>query len=102
MPRRPRSVQPRGRRDRRGDRRECWTRDVTGLEERRADEGQPLPVLVDRQTLEDQLVADVIEGFVVEPEFLLQPPIADPLLQVQQADDEGQRLRERCYCLPPC
>jgi hypothetical protein len=60
-----------------------------------------LPALVHSQPLDDQLVADVIEGLVVEPEFLAQAPIADPFLQIQQADDEGQGLRERCYGLPP-
>jgi hypothetical protein len=67
---------------------------VVCFEDRRADEGESLSALVDRQTFHDQLVADVIEHLVVEPEFLLQAPIADPLLQVQQADDEGQGLRE--------
>jgi hypothetical protein len=38
-----------------------------------------LSALVDRQAHDDQLVADILERFVVEPEFLLQPPIADPL-----------------------
>jgi hypothetical protein len=46
-------------------------------------------------------VADILERFVVEPEFLAQPPIADPLPQAQQACDEGQGLRECCYGLPP-
>ena len=67
-----------------------------GLEEGRADKGQPLSSLVDRQTLDDQLVTDVLDRLLVEPEFLLQAPITDPLLQIQQADDEGQGLRECC------
>ena len=29
----------------------------------------------------DQLVRDVLDGVLVEPEFLAQPPIADPLLR---------------------
>jgi hypothetical protein len=53
-----------------------------------------LPALVHRQALDDQLVTHIIEGLVAEPEFLAQPPIADPLLQIQQAADEGQGLRE--------
>ena len=44
----------------------------------------------------DQLVRDVLDGVLVEPEFLAQPPIADPLLRAQQACDEGYSLRE-CY-----
>ena len=71
------------------------------LEQIRPDKGQPLPVLVDRQPLDDQFVADVLDRLVIEPEFLAEPPIADPLLQIQQADDEGQGLRECCYGLPP-
>jgi hypothetical protein len=39
-------------------------------------------------------VANVLKGLVIETEFLLQPPIADPLLQAQQACDEGYALRE--------
>jgi hypothetical protein len=74
---------------------------VVCLEDRRAHKGEALAALVDRQALDDQLVADVLERLVVEPELLAQPPIADPLLQVQQTDDEGQGLRERCYGLPP-
>jgi hypothetical protein len=73
---------------------------VVCLEDRRADKGEPLPVLVDRQAPDDQLVPDVIERLVVEPELLAQPPIADPFLQVQQTDDEGQGLRESCYGAP--
>ena len=87
--------------DRRGGRRKCRRRGVAGLEEGRADKGEPLSALVDRQALDDQLVADIIERLVVEPEFLAQPPIADPLLQAQQACDEGQGLRETCDGLPP-
>jgi hypothetical protein len=49
--------------------------------------GQPLSALVDRQALDDQFVTDVLDGLLVEPEFLAQPPIADPLLQAQQACD---------------
>ena len=75
--------------DRRGGRRKCRGRGVAGLEEGRADKGEPLSALVDRQALDDQLVADILERLVVEPEFLAQPPIADPLLQAQQACDEG-------------
>jgi hypothetical protein len=55
---------------------------------------QPLSVLIDRQALDDQLVANVLEGLVVEPKFLAQTPIADPLLQAEQACDEGEGLRE--------
>jgi hypothetical protein len=87
--------------DGRRDRRKCGDRGVAGLEESRADEGKPLSTIVDCQPLDDQFVADVVEGLVVEPEFLAQPPIADPLLQIQQADDKGQGLRECCYGLPP-
>jgi hypothetical protein len=65
--------------DRRGGRCECWGRGVAGLEKGRAGEGQPLSTLVHRQALQDQLVTDVLDRFVVEPEFLAQPPIADPL-----------------------
>ncbi len=50
------------------------------LEEGRADKSKPLSALVDRQALDDQLVAHVLERLVVEPEFLAQAPIADPLL----------------------
>jgi Transposase len=42
----------------------------------------------------------ILESFVVEPEFLLQPPIADPLPQAQQPCDEGQGLRECSYGVP--
>jgi hypothetical protein len=42
----------------------------------------------------------VLEGLVVEPKFLAQPPITDPLLQAQQARDEAQGLRECCYGAP--
>jgi len=73
--------------DRRRDRCECRGRDVAGLEEGRADKGQPLSALVDRQALDDQFVTDVLDGLLVKPEFLAQPPIADPLLQAQQACD---------------
>ncbi len=86
--------------DRRGDRCKCRRRGVAGLEEGRADEGKPLSALVDRQALDDQLVTDILERLVVEPEFLAQPPIADPLLQAQQACDEGQGLRECCDGAP--
>jgi hypothetical protein len=55
-----------------------------------------LSALVDRKALDDQFVTDVLDGLLVEPEFLAQPPIADPLLQAQQACDEGYGLRE-CY-----
>ena len=55
-------------------------REVAGLEQGRTDEGQSLSALVHRQALDDQLVTYIIEGLVVEPEFLAQPPIADPLL----------------------
>jgi hypothetical protein len=37
-------------------------------------------------------MSDVLKGFVVEPEFLAQAPIADPLLQAQYACDEGYGL----------
>jgi len=47
-----------------------------------------------RQALDDQLVTQILERLVVEPEFLAQAPIADPFLQAQQAGDEGQGLRE--------
>ena len=90
----------RGRTQRQGGRCKCRGRGDACLEEGRADKGEPLAALVDRQALDDQLVADVIDRLVVEPEFLLQPPIADPLLQVQEADDEGQGLRECCYGAP--
>jgi hypothetical protein len=53
-----------------------------------------LSALVDRQALDDQLVTQIIERLVIDPEFLAQPPIADPLLQIQQAGDERQSLRE--------
>jgi hypothetical protein len=46
-----------------------------------------LSALVYRQPLDDQLVADVLERLIIEPEFLAQAPIADPLLQAQQAGD---------------
>jgi hypothetical protein len=71
-----------------------------GLEGGRADKGKALSALVARQAHDDQLVADILERFVVEPEFLLQPAIADALFQVQQADDESQGLRERSYGAP--
>jgi hypothetical protein len=33
-------------------------------------------------------LADVIEGLVLETEFLARAPVADPLLQAQQTCDE--------------
>jgi hypothetical protein len=80
--------------DRRRDRCECRRRRVARLGEGRADKRQPLSAVVDRQALADQFVTDVLDGLLVEPEFLAQPPIADPPLQAQQARDEGQGLRE--------
>jgi hypothetical protein len=41
-------------------RRKCRRRGVVGLEEGRADKGQPFSALVDRQALDDQLVTDVL------------------------------------------
>ena len=86
--------------DRRGDRRKCRRRGVAGLEQGRADKGEPLSALVHRQALDDQLVTHILERLVVEPEFLAQPAIADALFKVQQADDESQGLRECCYDAP--
>ena len=37
---------------------------------------------------ERELLADVIEGLVLETEFLARAPVADPLLQAQQTCDE--------------
>ena len=87
--RRDRRGQNRRQSDRRGGRCKCRRRGVAGLEEGRADEGKPLSALIDRQAHDDQLVTDILERFVVEPEFLAQPPIADPLPKAQQACDEG-------------
>jgi len=85
---------------RRGDRRDCCRQGVPGLEGGRADKGKALSALVDRQAHDDQLVADILERFFVKPEFLAQPPIADPLPQAQQPCDAGQGLRECCDGAP--
>jgi hypothetical protein len=39
-------------------------------------------------------ITSVVEDLVVEIEFLAQTPIPDPLLQAEQACDEGEGLRE--------
>jgi hypothetical protein len=59
-----------------------------------------LSALVHRQALDDQLVTQIIERLVIDPEFLAQPPIADRLLQVQQPVTKV-RVLEKVIKVPP-
>jgi hypothetical protein len=43
---------------------------------------------------ESNIGTSVVEDLVVEIEFLALTPVADPLLQAEQACDEGEGLRE--------